>query len=1001
MKRFFYSLFLIFSLIIVAVPTDVWAISTWFETQPAGNVNRQWVAGASDADGTNLIVADSFNRRFFVSTSSGTTWTEIPDSNFPSTGSVQSSSYVASDADGSNLIISAFTGRLFTSDDGGANWTERQPMGPPAYEPAWRVASDDDGSFLMAGIGAELYLSDDGGVTWSTVVIPGAFPGVAVASDADGSNLVTAEYSGNLYTSSDSGENWVERSLTSSGVWSIDSDSDGSNLIAANTVRLYTSSNGGANWTERQPAGDVNKTWSVASDDDGSNLIVSDGTTVYVSTDGGVNWEPQAEPPGGTVFSDADGSNLGVYKSGGRIYLYGPDVQPPTVASLNPTDNATEVGVDATFEIVFNEDVATSTGNITLKKSSDDTTVETIDVAGPKVMATSTDGLVIDPATTLELGTGYYFLIDAGAVEDLSGNAFAGISATSTWNFTTDTAPTATDFSPPDDATDVSITILTLTFSESVVTATGTVVLKKSSDDSVIKNFDVTNEGDVAIEGDTAYFYVPDLEYDTEYYMLIATGAFEDEKGNAFAGITDETTWSFTTGAEPNVLDFERVSVSSAGDEGDNTSSAPKISSDGRYVLFGSSASTLTEDVIAGSNGLFLHDRQTGETVLIADPGADAQIYGYDISGDGRYVVYGIYAFSPEAAHVYLYDREMDTTTYITEVTEADGSPYSYYPSISSDGSTVAFVSSATNLVGDDTNDVSDIFVFDVGTETFERVSVSSAGGEGDGGVDSSYSPAISEDGRYVAFGSYASNLVADDTNDTEDAFVYDRTTDTIERVSVSSEGDEGDDESYNPVLSADGRYVAFASYATTLIAEGTESGGVFLHDRQTGETTLVVVGDGFYSEASNPDISGDGRFVAYAFYVYDPDTDGEYLRVYRYDTEEDGLVYVTDDVENDYSDHPALSTDGSVIAFDSYGTNLVIDDTNDSGDVFVYEWPSEEDGGDEGDEEEERGGGGGSTSYHRHASAFNSKDAQIAAIMQQLIKLLTELITLLQQQGR
>jgi len=140
-------------------------------------------------------------------------------------------------------------------------------------------------------------------------------------------------------------------------------------------------------------------------------------------------------------------------------------------------------------------------------------------------------------------------------------------------------------------------------------------------------------------------------------------------------------------------------------------------------------------------------------------------------------------------------------------------------PAISADGRYVAFGSRATNLVANDTNGTTDIFVHDRVTDKTERVSRSSAGVEGIGG---SSRPAISADGRYVAFESYATNLVASDTNFLGDVFVRDRATDRTKRVSLDSAGREGDSVSFDPAISADGRYVAFESYATNLVASDT-----------------------------------------------------------------------------------------------------------------------------------------------------------------------------------
>src|SRR5437867_1946752 len=165
----------------------------------------------------------------------------------------------------------------------------------------------------------------------------------------------------------------------------------------------------------------------------------------------------------------------------------------------------------------------------------------------------------------------------------------------------------------------------------------------------------------------------------------------------------------------------------------------------------------------------------------------------------------------------------------------AQGNSGSFVPSISATGRWVAFASGATNLVAGDTNTATDIFVHDLKTGQTVRVAVDSAGGQGN---DSSFVPAISATGRVVAFDSLATNLVAGDTNGHRDVFVHDRTTGQTVRVSVDSVGGQGNDSSFVPSLSATGRWVAFASGATNLVAGDTNKvSDVFVHDRRTGQT--------------------------------------------------------------------------------------------------------------------------------------------------------------------
>ncbi|MCA9390367.1 PD40 domain-containing protein [candidate division WWE3 bacterium] len=286
-------------------------------------------------------------------------------------------------------------------------------------------------------------------------------------------------------------------------------------------------------------------------------------------------------------------------------------------------------------------------------------------------------------------------------------------------------------------------------------------------------------------------------------------------------------------------------------------------------------------------------------------------------------------------------------TEIITRVSVDDsgtqGNNASTRNAIDSDGSNIAFASLSNNLVADDTNVYSDIFVFDATTDNVTRVSVDSSGSQANGASDA---PSISADGRYIAFHSAASNLVASDTNGVVDVFVHDLQSGTTERVSVDSVGTQANNHSLYPSISDDGRYVVFESRATNLIAGDTNSAiDIFLHDRNTGATTRVSV-DSSDTESDGHSIyaaiSGDGQFVTYssvATNLVAGDTNGVsdvFLRDLNTDTTTRISVH-TDGTEADgLSTHQSIDDVGRYIAFESEATNLIDDDSNSYRDIFV-----------------------------------------------------------------
>jgi Tol biopolymer transport system component len=264
-------------------------------------------------------------------------------------------------------------------------------------------------------------------------------------------------------------------------------------------------------------------------------------------------------------------------------------------------------------------------------------------------------------------------------------------------------------------------------------------------------------------------------------------------------------------------------------------------------------------------------------------------------------------------------------------------------PKISADGRYVAFASAATNLVPGDTNGQVDVFVRDRSSGTTQRVSVSSAGAQADFG---STIPAISADGRYVVFESFATNLVPGDTNGLTDVFLRDRQTGITERISVTTFEAQANGASRTPAVSADGRYVVFMSSATNLgVGDTNGVDDIFLRDRGVGSTGRISVstaGVGGNGASSHPTISADGQSVAFltsASNLISWDTNGEvdvYYRAWSSNYNEIVSVTTASVLANDGSRTPVISADGRFVAFISTATNLVPGDHNQKDDVFV-----------------------------------------------------------------
>lgn len=382
--------------------------------------------------------------------------------------------------------------------------------------------------------------------------------------------------------------------------------------------------------------------------------------------------------------------------------------------------------------------------------------------------------------------------------------------------------------------------------------------------------------------------YEPSISNDgryTAYYSDATDLVASDTNGTADVFLYDSVTETTA-----------RVSVGAGGAQADGASYSPSISGDGRYVAYVSDATDLVVGDTNGSADIFLYDTVTETTarVSVDSGGSEADIgsNSVSISDNGRYITYHsdatnlVVGDGNGATDIFLYDTVAETTTRVSvDSGGTEGGASSYYPAISGDGQFITYTSDSTNLVASDTNFTTDIFLYNVSTQATTRVSVVTGGFQSNG---SSMSPSISTDGRYITYYSDASNL-GGDTNGTFDIFLFDTNTTTTTMVSVDPNGVHSDGASYDPVISDDGKYIAYQSDGANLV---------------------------------NNDYNGLSDI-----YVYEVDT----ARTMRISLDPD-----RNEVYDGSSSIATISSDGKYIAYQSDSSSLILDDTNAASDIFL-----------------------------------------------------------------
>jgi Tol biopolymer transport system component len=383
--------------------------------------------------------------------------------------------------------------------------------------------------------------------------------------------------------------------------------------------------------------------------------------------------------------------------------------------------------------------------------------------------------------------------------------------------------------------------------------------------------------------------------------------------------------------------DVALVSSDAAGAEGTNLSFSPRISSDGRYVVFHSMATNLVTPATTGWQ-VFRKDLLTGEVVLASANAAGAEGNSGSsspaISSDGRYVAFHSQAtnlVTPAITGQQVFRKDMLTGEVVivsADAAGAEGNGGSLFPAISDDGRYVAFHSQATNLVTPAIT-LTQVFSKDLETGEVALASADAAGTPGDGSA--AYFPDISSDGRYVSFTSSSTNLVTPATSG-QQLFSKDILTGEIKLASSDAAGAASNLANGYPSYSCDGRYVSFVSNATNLIP-GVTSQQIYRKDLLSGGIVLVSAdaagaqGTGGFSNYSS--ISADGRYVAFdsgATNLITPATTGN--QVFRKDLVTGTVILTSADAAgaqgNNISSYPSMTPEGRYVAFQSGATNLI-----------------------------------------------------------------------------
>ncbi len=428
--------------------------------------------------------------------------------------------------------------------------------------------------------------------------------------------------------------------------------------------------------------------------------------------------------------------------------------------------------------------------------------------------------------------------------------------------------------------------------------------------------------------------------------------------------------WNGPVGA---VNDTQLESISSSGNQSNGFSYESMVSGNGRYVVFSSDANNLVNGDNNGITDVYIRDLEHNNTECISRSSSGSLIGGYapSISGDGRYVTFTSMESGISSSQIFLRDRILNITKIISLNNVGDAADGDCGDSaISGDGRFVAFTSWASNLVSSDSNGLSDIFIRDMILNTTKLVSISANGQQGN---FESYTPSISFNGQFIAFVSSANNLVNNDNNGVEDIFVKDIVSGVIKIASLNNNGEQTNSYSSSPSISNDGTRVAFSSMANNLVdGDNNSRRDVFVRDlvynitKRASESSL---GEEVRMESSNPVISGDGRYVAFESGNRPPQVSAASPgHGWIYSTPKNQIsqasalvpgdiinskdIFVKDLFTGDInkiswsingseanadSYEPSINYNGSVVSFTSWASDMTNNDYNELGDIFAH----------------------------------------------------------------